>query len=221
MLALDAYNRRAFESMAKSSKPCECPHSGTDHLVRNFPLCSNICIRLLLDRPHKLCWSSINCNRSRIIKLSVAISFVAPDRQHLSIGTELGNPLVALIDDINRVIRANSYSSWTVEAGLRSFPLCDECSVGGQLFALDDCSVCHVDVAGAVDGDATWCPELSVSAALFPVLRNAPVDENFSIRPLPVSATRTFPLRSTAIPVGELNCPLPVPFPPSNMLVRL
>ena len=39
------------------------------------------------------------------------------------------------------------------------------------------------------------------------ILRNVPVAENFSIRPLLVSATRTFPLRSTAIPVGESNCP--------------
>ena len=49
--------------------------------------------------------------------------------------------------------------------------------------------------------------------------RNVPVGENFSIRPLFVSATRKFPLRSTAIPVGESNSPLPVPLPPSNMLL--
>ena len=36
------------ESMAKSSKPIACPHSGTDHLVRNFPFSSNTCIRLLI-----------------------------------------------------------------------------------------------------------------------------------------------------------------------------
>src|SRR5262249_25503705 len=44
----DAYSRPVFGSMAKSSKPCGCPHSGTIHLVRNFPLESNICIRLLI-----------------------------------------------------------------------------------------------------------------------------------------------------------------------------
>src|SRR5437588_738946 len=31
--------------MAKSSKPTDCPHSGTGHLVRNFPFESNTCIR--------------------------------------------------------------------------------------------------------------------------------------------------------------------------------
>ena len=47
MLALDAYNRPLFESMAKSSKPYGPPHSGTVHFVRNFPFESNTCIRLL------------------------------------------------------------------------------------------------------------------------------------------------------------------------------
>ena len=45
---LDAYKRRPFESMARSSKPAGGPHSGTDHLVRNFPFSSNTCIRLLI-----------------------------------------------------------------------------------------------------------------------------------------------------------------------------
>ena len=35
-------------SMARSSKPIGGPHSGTDHLVRNFPFSSNTCIRLLI-----------------------------------------------------------------------------------------------------------------------------------------------------------------------------
>src|SRR5438876_11892391 len=47
VLALDAYNRPTFESMAKSSKPTGWPHSGIDHLVRNLPVESNSCIRLL------------------------------------------------------------------------------------------------------------------------------------------------------------------------------
>ena len=37
-----------FASMAKSSNPCGGPHSGTDHLVRNFPVASNTCIRLFI-----------------------------------------------------------------------------------------------------------------------------------------------------------------------------
>ena len=48
MLALDAYNRPDLESIARSSKPCGRPHSGTVHLVRNFPFASKTCIRLLI-----------------------------------------------------------------------------------------------------------------------------------------------------------------------------
>src|ERR1700760_3175047 len=48
MFALDAYNRSFVESIARSSKPYVRPHSGTDHLVKNFPFESKICIRLLI-----------------------------------------------------------------------------------------------------------------------------------------------------------------------------
>jgi hypothetical protein len=37
---------------------------------------------------------------------------------------------------------------------------------------------------------------------------------NFWIQLLPESDTKTFPDLSTAIPSGELNCPLPVPLNP-------
>src|SRR4051812_31094189 len=49
ILALDAYNRPVFESTARSSKPYGRPHSGIDHLVRNFPFESKTCIRLLSE----------------------------------------------------------------------------------------------------------------------------------------------------------------------------
>src|SRR5262249_39057727 len=47
ILALEAYNRFVLGSITKSSKPYGRPHSGTDHLLRNLPLESNTCIRLL------------------------------------------------------------------------------------------------------------------------------------------------------------------------------
>src|SRR6476661_7185262 len=43
----------------------------------------------------------INCNRSRVIELSVTISGGAPTRQHVPIGTKFSDSIVALIDDIN------------------------------------------------------------------------------------------------------------------------
>ena len=102
MCALDAYSRPLCESMAKSSKPTGCPHSGTDHLVRNFPFESNTCIRLLRwIGDVNFVGRRIDCDRRWIVKLAVAIPFAAPTRQHLSIGTEFNDPIVALIDDIN------------------------------------------------------------------------------------------------------------------------
>src|SRR5206468_10930294 len=43
------------------------------------------------------------------------------------------------------------------------------------------------------------------------VVTKVPVLSNFWMRLLPASATKTFPLASTATPSGALNCPSPLP----------
>src|SRR5207249_11649997 len=43
------------------------------------------------------------------------------------------------------------------------------------------------------------------------LVRKVPVFVNFWMRLLPESATKTFPLPSTATPVGLANCPSPLP----------
>src|SRR5437016_723911 len=63
-----------------------------------------------------------------------------------------------------------------------------------------------------------WHEEVQVSKAAIPsctpqakVKRKVPVFVNFWMRLLPLSATKTLPLPSTATPRGPLNCPLPEP----------
>src|SRR5207248_9375021 len=63
-----------------------------------------------------------------------------------------------------------------------------------------------------------WHEDVQVSKAVIPcctaqakVTRKVPVFVNFWMRLLPLSATKTLPLPSTATPMGKLNCPSPLP----------
>src|SRR5215472_15707960 len=89
----------------------------------------------------------INGDRSWVIKLTVAVSFATPDREYLAFGVELNNSCSPLINDINRVVTADSDPAGSVEPGVRPLPLCDELSVGGEFLNTVLGSVRHVDVA--------------------------------------------------------------------------
>ena len=95
-------NRLSLASMARSSKPSGCPHSGTDHLVRNFPFESNTWMRLInwIGDIHFVV-SRIDRDRTKASELSIATSLAAPTRKNLAIGTELHDSIATRIDDIN------------------------------------------------------------------------------------------------------------------------
>ena len=69
------------ESMVRSSKPTGCPHSGTGHLVRNFPFSIKYLYPLVNWIGHiNLIGRRIDSDRSRVVKLAVATTFAAPNR---------------------------------------------------------------------------------------------------------------------------------------------
>src|SRR5207247_11114679 len=90
----------------------------------------------------------------------------APGRQHLSIGAELNNARVALIDDVDGVIGANSDPARSIKSRFRAFPLRNESAVRGQLLHTVIASVRYVHIALAINGDPVWCSELSIAGSL-------------------------------------------------------
>jgi hypothetical protein len=66
-----------------------------------------------------------------VVKLAITVPFGAPVRENCSIRTELNDSGASLIDNIDRIIRANGDPSWTVESRIGAFPLIDERAVGG------------------------------------------------------------------------------------------
>jgi hypothetical protein len=65
----------------------------------------------------------INRDGGRVVEFSFATSFLSPGCEHLSIRSKLNNSCVALIDNIDRVVRANREITRTIESRFRSFPL--------------------------------------------------------------------------------------------------
>ena len=84
-------------------------------------------------------------------KGGVAISGGAPHCQPLSIGTKFSDPIVALIHNINRIIRANSYAARTVKSGIGALPFGNKSSVGSQLLHAMIGAVRDVNIAHAVN----------------------------------------------------------------------
>jgi len=78
----------------------------------------------------KVIGCGINCDRRRVVKLTVAIALAAPSRKYLTVRTTFDDLVVALVDNINRIIRPDSYSTGAVKSQLRSFPLPDELAIG-------------------------------------------------------------------------------------------
>lgn len=109
--------------------------------------------------------SRVDRDRRRIVELSVAISFSAPIREHLSIRTELNNSGAPLIDDINRVIRPDGNPPRTVKSRFRSFPFGNETAVGRELLDSMIRRFRNVNVASAIDGDPIRFSKLPVPGA--------------------------------------------------------
>src|SRR6266550_3313232 len=105
----------------------------------------------------------INCYRGVVVELSVPAALAAPKRQHSSIRTEFNDSRVALIDNINGAIGADCDPARPIEPGIWPLPLVNDIAVGCQLLDSVPGSVCHVDVASPVDGDAVRCTQLSVA----------------------------------------------------------
>src|SRR5438046_7154135 len=105
----------------------------------------------------------INCYRGVVVELSVPAALAAPKRQHSSIRTEFNDSRVALIDNINGAIGADCHPARPIEPGIWPLPLVNDIAVGCQLLDSVPGSVCHVDVASPVDGDAVRCTQLSVA----------------------------------------------------------
>src|SRR5262245_4183809 len=96
-------------------------------------------------------------------KLAVVLSAAAPSRQHLSIRTKLHHSRATLIHDIDGIIRANGDAARTVEPRVWTLPLVDDSAVACHLLYAVLGSVRHVDIAGAIDGNAVRCAYLSIA----------------------------------------------------------
>src|SRR5207247_11015783 len=119
--------------------------------------------------------SSVNCvgdinfigcgidrHRTKAYELSIATSLTAPTRKDLTIGTELHDSVATRIDNINRIIRANSNPAWSIKARLRAFPLGDEFAVGSQLLhSVLGAYLRDVNIARAINCDSTGRFKLS------------------------------------------------------------
>src|SRR5262249_19413796 len=85
-----------------------------------------------------------------ISELSVATSAAAPTREHLTIGIALNDSSTPLIDDINRIVGADSDPPRAIKS---KCPLGNECAVRSEFLHTVTASICYVNVASLVDGD--------------------------------------------------------------------
>ncbi len=140
-------------SIAKSSKPTGCPHSGTGHLVRNLPFESNTWIRLLIgSATYTLLVVGSTATEVRSVNCPSPLPSLPQVASTSTIGTELHDSVATLIDDINRVIRADSDPSRPVKCRR---PLSDESPVRSEfLNAVLGAYLRDVNVAGAINGDS-------------------------------------------------------------------
>src|SRR6266545_4251495 len=98
-------------------------------------------------------------------KLAITVSAAAPCHEYSAIWAELDDSSATLIQDIYGAIGVNGDASGTVKSRVRTSPLGHESPVGSKLLHTVIGSLCHINVAEAIDCEPIRFSEMSMALA--------------------------------------------------------